>query len=493
MPLECHLDEGHWKRMQSDRFWIGLILLLTAPAYFLTLQDGHHWGGDFAVYLQQARNVAAGEPIAAHQYAVTPRAAVNHPAIYPPVPSVLVAPIYASMGLNYRAIKAALALFWWLALPIWYLVGRRTGLRAAWSAGAMLAFGFGSLPLALKETIGSDGVFLFLSASAVLLLIWVEEAGWTVRRPALAAASVAAILLLSYATRATAAALLGAAVAGELWRTWESRPAWRFRAYGFYLLLFLAVGFLVYTKAIYDTRGQYSNQFVLDWRIYRDNLLFYFRMPAALWSSSPTALRYLLSGLAMVCGLFSIARAWRRPAVMEFYVLAFWAMVILYFVYDYRYSLPMVAPLLLLASRWLQDYLPRPAAFGLAALLAIAAVLNVRAMVGAPLEPGPHLATFREVTQFLRQAPQRTVLLSWNPRLFAYYTQQRSALYPRTPEEWAREIPFLAKQERARQFYLVAYRHELDQQLLGPHLSEPDSRLTPIFRNSDFVVYRLPD
>ena len=45
--------------MQSDRFWIGVILLLTAPAYFLTLQDGHNWGGDFAVYLQQVGGFSA--------------------------------------------------------------------------------------------------------------------------------------------------------------------------------------------------------------------------------------------------------------------------------------------------------------------------------------------------------------------------------------------------------------------------------------------------
>ena len=479
--------------MQSDRLWIGLILLLTAPAYFLTLQDGHHWGGDFAVYLQEATNVATGEPISAHQYTVTPRSALSQPALYPPVPSLLLASVYAVRGVDYRAMKLILALFWWLALPLWYLVGRRMGLGSAWAAGAILTFGFGALPFTLKETIGSDGVYLFMSGAAVLAVLWVEDQGWTIKRPAWAAALVTGLLLLSYATRATAVALLAATAAKELWRAWESGRPWRVRAYGLYLLLFLGAGIMVYTQFIYDSRSQYGAQFVIDWRLYRDNFLFYLRMPAALWSSSPTLLRYALSGLAMGCGLAALVRARRRPTVIEFYVLLFWAMLVLYVVSDFRYSLPILLPLLLLATRLLRDFAPRPAAVAVAGLCVVAAALNVREVINAPLAPGPHLATFREVAGFLRQTPRGTVLLSWNPRLFAYYTQQRSALSPRTPAEWAREIPYLVKKESAKHFYLVVYQHQVDEQQLGPYLTQAGSKLTPVFHNADFIVYRLPD
>lgn len=449
--------------MQTDRFWIWLILLLTAPAYFLTLQDGHHWGGDFAVYLQEATNIAQGEPISAHQYTVTPRSALNHPSLYPPVPALLLAPVYAFQGLNYRAMKAILALFWWLALPLWYLVGKRMGLTPPWSAGVVLAFGFGALPLLLKETIGSDGVYLWVSGGAILTILWLEDRGLTVERPAWAAAAVAGLLLLSYATRATALALLGAAIVNEFWRVWESRPSWRMRAFGWYLLLFLGVGVMIYTKFIYDSRGQYGSQFVIDGRLYLDNFLFYLRMPAALWSASPAVLRYALSGLTMGCGLVSLVRAWRRPTVVEFYVLLFWAMLVLYVVADFRYSLPILLPMLLLAARLLSAYAPQPAVLALAGLGVAAAALNVRAMLIAPVAPGPQLAAFREVAGFLRQAPPDTVLLSWNPRLFAYYTQRTSALSPRTPAELAREIPFLAKKRM--------------------HLAEAGSKLGPLFRN----------
>lgn len=473
--------------MHSDRFWIFLLLCLTAPVYFLTLRDDHHWGGDFAVYLQQAANVAHGEPIQAHQYTVTPRSALNHPALYPPIPSLLLAPVYASAGLDYRLLKVTLALCWWLALPLWYLVGLRMALPRAWSAGAILTFALGSLPLGLKETIGSDGVYVFTSAAALLLILRVDEAGWTVRQPAITAALVAALLCLNYATRATAVALLTAAVLSELW---QKRGL---RAYGLYLVAFLAAGLLVYTKFIFDTGGQYGTQFVIDWRLYLENALFYFRMPASLWSSSPMPLRYALAGLVTFAGVVSVIRAWRRPTVIEFYLVFFCGMLVLYVVADFRYSLPILPPLLLLAARLWIDYAPKPATVGLAALVAIAAALNLQTavMAGTP-EAGPRLATFGEVAGFLRQAPPGTVSLSWNPRLFAYYTQRPSALYPRTPEEWAREIPFLVKKESTQQFYLVVYRHELDQRQLASYFAGAGSKLIPVFKNSDFTVYRLP-
>jgi len=473
--------------VQTDRFWILLLLLLTAPAYFLTLRNDHYWGGDFAVYLQQATNLAEGRPLADRQYAVTPRSALNHPSMYPPVPSLILAPVYAVVGVDYRAMKFALALCWWLALPLWYLVGRRVGLPGPWSAGAVLAFGFGSLPLLLKESIGSDGVYVFSSAAALLAILWLEERGWTAERPALAAAIVAGLLLLNYATRATAAALLVAAVVSEIWR------ARRLRAYGAYLLGFLAVSIVVYTKLIYDAGGQYGNQFPIDWRNYAHNLLFYFRMPAALWSSSPTLLRYLLAGLGMLCGLVSVVREWRRPSVLEFYLLAFWGMLILYVVSDFRYGLPILPLLLLLAARFLCDFIPKPAAQGLALLLIIGAGFNLRALMHQEPESGPHQSTFGEVVGYLRQAPSDAVLLSWNPRVFSFYTQRRSALYPRTADEWNAEISYLRRREGAGQFLLVVYRHELDDRQLGRYLLEAGSKLTPVFRNADFTVYRLPD
>lgn len=473
--------------MRTDRFWILVLLLVTAPVYFLTLRDEHNWGGDFAVYLQQAANLTHGEPLAKHHYAVTPRSALNHPAIYPPVPSMLLAPVYAAVGLDYRLLKATLALFWWLALPLWYLVGRRLGLEPIWSGGVLLAFGLGSLPLQLKETLGSDGVFLCLSALAIIAIFWVEDKGWTAERPALAAALVTTLLLVNYATRATAVALFAAAVVSELWRVR------RLRAYGVYLLLFLGIGVVIYTKLIYDSRGQYGAQFVIDWRLYRDNFLFYLRMPASLWSASPTALRYLLAGAAIGCGLIRLAKSWWRWGLIEFYILLFWSMLTVYVVSDFRYSLPMLPPMLMLAALFLRECLPKPAALGLAALLAVAAVLNVRAMITAPPEIGPKLSNYVELTSFLSKAPADIVLLSWNPRLFAFYTQHQSAIYPRTPQEWATEIPYLEKQEHTRHFYLVVYRHELDQQQLGRYLAEAGSKLTPVFKNFDFTVYRLPE
>ena len=76
------------------------------------------------------------------------------------------------------------------------------------------------------------------------------------------------------------------------------------------------------------------------------------------------------------------------------------------------------------------------------------------------------------------------MLLSWNPRIFAFYTGLPSSLYPQTTEGFGNKTP------TAEHMLLLRYRHPLDSEKLEPFLrSKP---LPPvIFSNPDFAVYHL--
>src|ERR1043166_7636509 len=78
--------------------------------YLATIRAGHHWGDDFAQYIQQARNIAAGEPNASTGYIYNPHNPVVGPRAYPPGFPLLLAPVVKIFGLDFRPMKVLVIL-----------------------------------------------------------------------------------------------------------------------------------------------------------------------------------------------------------------------------------------------------------------------------------------------------------------------------------------------------------------------------------------------
>ncbi|PQO45456.1 ArnT family glycosyltransferase [Blastopirellula marina] len=72
------------------------------------LRRGNDWGGDFAMYLNQARNVVNFHDMSDTGYVYNPDAPVIGPRVYPPLYSVFLAPIYAIFGADYQVLKIAM-------------------------------------------------------------------------------------------------------------------------------------------------------------------------------------------------------------------------------------------------------------------------------------------------------------------------------------------------------------------------------------------------
>src|SRR2546423_1632138 len=70
-----------------------------------TLRAGHSWGDDFVQSLAPARTLAWGRPYARPGYVSAPRRADVGPRSYPPLYPLLLAPVYAVRGLDFRALK----------------------------------------------------------------------------------------------------------------------------------------------------------------------------------------------------------------------------------------------------------------------------------------------------------------------------------------------------------------------------------------------------
>jgi hypothetical protein len=341
----------------------------------------------------------------------------------------------------------------------------------------------------ILDAIGSDCVFLFASAVSLLTMLWVEQTGLAERRPLLAALGTSAMILLAVATRATGLALVLAFGLAEAVRAWHDR---RIRTYAALGTGFLAAGVILYNVYVFSNAAHYGNQFSLNPRLIAQNVIYYLRMAASLWSSAPALLRYLLAGTTMTLALISLCN-WRRWKVLELYLLVFLGMLGVYTIsHDFRDSLPILPILLFLAARMVlvigkKAFPQRPAAPALifGALALIATTFNVVKLDTAPLTDGVGKPAFRQVADFLAGTARDTLILSWNPRVFAFYTRHPSALYPQTAENFENQIP------SAQHVLLVEYAQPLDQQKLGPFLAAAGPSLPLEYSNPEFKVYRL--
>jgi hypothetical protein len=468
---------------------IAAVLLLTAFCYNRAIRAEHHWGGDFSVYVSETRNLVEHRPVYSSTYVVTAQSARNHPAAYPPLPSLLMIPAYAAGGLDYRAFKLTLGAFAWLSLLLWYGVGIRMGLPPLASAGVTLVFGLGAILYPTLDTVGSDGVYLFFSAASLLAMLWVEQEGWTERRPAASAVLVSGLLLLSIATRAAGLALVLACGLAEALRIIRTR---RIRSYALWLGVLVLFGVAVYQLYLYNAAGQYGNQFSLEPRLVLRNMMFYARMAAPLWSPSPSPLRYLLAFSALLLGAYAWITRITEQNVIDLYALVSFGMICAYTVNnDFRYVIPLLPVLLLLAvegalsiGKKLWPSHPAFLAQALGVLALLATGLNVAAIDASPLTDGVGKPSFKEVAGFLTNTSPDTMILSWNPRVFALYARRPSALYPQdTAADFESQIP------PAAHVLLIRYKQPLDEEKLGAYIAKKQPAVE--FVDAEFTVYRI--
>jgi hypothetical protein len=282
-------------------------------------------------------------------------------------------------------------------------------------------------------------------------------------------------------------ALFAAVGIAELWRIVRTRQV---RRYALWTGGLLALGLAIYQLYLYNVAGQYGVQFSLNPKTVLTYVVFYMRMAAPVWGPAPALLRYGLSFSVLLLGAWAFVRRLPRAGVVELYLLVSLGMIYVYSNNDFRYSMPLLPLLFLLATDGILDlgerFLPRRPllpAYALGGLALVASAFSVYAIDTAPIKAGVGDPAFQEVAVFLQHTQPETLVLSWNPRVFALYTRRPSALYPQDQGAFESQIP------PAAHVLLVKYAQPLDDEKLGPYLA---SAPRPVeFSNQEFTVYRI--
>ncbi len=190
------------------------IAVLVGLFYVATIRAGHDWGDDFALYIQHARNIAAGAPYAATGYLYNPHNPAIGPRTYPPGFPLLLAPVVMVFGLDLQPMKVVIVLcFVGTLLMLPYVFQR--DLPPRFTAALVLVMGLNPYFWDFKDEVLSDIPFLFFT---LLSLYAFQRAGETDRRTLTYGALAGIATAAAIATRALGVVILPAFIASDVLR-----------------------------------------------------------------------------------------------------------------------------------------------------------------------------------------------------------------------------------------------------------------------------------
>jgi len=149
-----------------------VVVVFSSLISFSVLTTGHNWGGDFSVYIMQAKSIVEGEMrsfLTRNTFTVVQSSIPMGPTAYPWGFPLLAAPVVLAFGTHLIALKAINVLFFSLFLICAFVLFAKH-LSFIDTILIISLFAFNPVMLAFHDNILSDIPFLFFSTLSILLI-----------------------------------------------------------------------------------------------------------------------------------------------------------------------------------------------------------------------------------------------------------------------------------------------------------------------------------
>ncbi len=474
-------------------------ILCIAAVLIIALRGGQEWDGDFALYIMNARNIVLWLPYGKTPYLFDAANAV-HPAAYPPGLPLLIAPIYAALGINLAAIKIACVATFVLFLFVFHRISLSV-VSPPSALAVTAAFGLHPYILDFENSPSSEFPFMFFCYGALYLLSRLSAE--TGRPPRSLAPSVAVTAL------AVAAACLTRPIGGLLFPAAFAVSVLQHRRLVTpeNVALCLGAAILLLAQLAFPADiGTYVGFFArLSVHEFLESIQQYFRVAAALLGKAAVVHRGI--GIALLMGVASlmlvgfVVQTRRRFSVLEVFSIAYIGFLLVYPLADpSRYSLPIWPLLFLYFAEGVETFgkaFETPFSRRVLKLAVCGTVAAVYAIQYASMTFGeiPFSVEARQSRELFadieRDLPERARLLTRKPAIIALYTGREAVTWPETfsdSELWT----YLA---RMHVNYIVQDLYHLgvnarSKDLLDPFVQRNAARLKLVFSNEWFKVYR---
>jgi len=487
------------QRFLQQRLLPAAVILGIAVLLIVALRSGQEWDGDFALYILNARNIALGLPYGKTPYLFN-AANTIHPAAYPPGLPLLIAPIYAALGINLVAIKVICIVTFVLFLFVFH----RIALSVVSPICALVvtaALGLHPYIFKFENSPAAELPFLFFCYGALYLFMRLSAEGERPRRSlAPLVAATAAAVAAACLTRPVGGLLFPAALAVSVLHhrrlvTPES------------VALCVAAAMVLLVQLAFPADvGTYLHYFDdFSMHAFLVSLEQYGRVAASVLGNA--AVVHLEIGIALVTGVALlalvgfVAQARRRFSILEAFSISYVGFILVFpALAPSRYSLP-VWPVLFLYSAEGVEILGagfrahfKRLAFELAVCGTVAAVYLIQygSMTFGEIPFSVEAPQSRELFAGIEMdLPAGARLLTRKPAIIALYTGHEATIWPETftdDELWT----FLA---RMRVRYIVQDRYHMGvdaklEDVLDPFVERNAARLQLVFSNEWFKLYR---
>ncbi len=487
----------------SNSNWItSMVVLIIGGFYLLTIRQGHFWGDDYSVYIQNAKNIVDGVDYNTTSYLYL--APYIGPGSYPPIFPLFLAPVYRLFGINLTAMKVEiiLALVFSLLL-LARLLKQYLSLKEQIILLAMV--GLNPIFWEIKDRIQSEPLFFVTINLSVYLVcrFYASNAnGW---------AKLAYVLVtgvsfyLAYGTRSVGLLLLPCLALYDIFRKGRlSLPS--FYAVGVAtvtIALVLLQSLLLPRGHSYIEQVQPGSQhFLYNWMVFiRDNVLRYTFSMTELWdniySKLPRIGLTILMSILAVIGF--IAQAKRKITFMELFVSLYAiCIVIVPMTGGIRYMLPIVPFYLFYSLQGIKALPPKNGFRNVViALVAISVVATYAASYSTQnFKEIPNGVTKAEAIEFFNyvktQTNENDVFIFTKPRALALFTGRKSSFFPLKMND--KEVWQYFKTVNAT--YLVvgpAGVEPHEQVFFKGFVSRNKIHFHEVYTNPDFVIYRILD
>lgn len=158
----------------APKYFFIAILTISSTLILVSIQEGHNWGDDFALYINQSIHIvegfSLGEIYKSNKYAMQNSITEIGPYLYPNGFPFLLSPIYYFFGIHFILMKAYCSLFFLLSIPIIYLLFKSYFKSFLYPMILICLVAFNHLFIIHSDTILSDFPYMFLCFLTLYLM-----------------------------------------------------------------------------------------------------------------------------------------------------------------------------------------------------------------------------------------------------------------------------------------------------------------------------------
>ena len=486
------------------------IILASALLSYCSLRIGHDWGGDFALYINQAKSIVDGgidTLLSRNTYSMLNSTAMTGPSLrigpflYPWGLPLLLAPVYAFFGDSIWIMKLSGILYLVLSLWVAYrlFLNKLGSTRSLWMV-ALLAFNPSILQLV--DTVGSDIPYhLFALLSVFFIQKMLAQRYWI--NPTTTALLTGLFICVAFLIRTNGIVLLGTLFFSQLIRhrsRWSS-PVTFLKAYPQELLPYVSfvLAALIVSLTLPEGSGSHFDFLArLTPGKFAYNVMYYFELPAEFYYGAlfpkiayGLTLPFLLLGLYrkaqedyhyIIYVMLSLAVFIVWPPVQGFRFIISLIPFYLYFVFVgfsyaevlYRRAVDRPGQ----SDRWLVNIFCGIVLVQFFVSASAVAVANARSRQESD---GPYTETSQEVFAYVnQQTPEEAVIVFFKPRVMDLMTDHLSLRVFSYDEILSEKGD-----------YLVYKKGQDFGQITPDELSRLQDRLPTVLENDDFIVVDL--